>query len=41
MEEFGFPPVFPAPVDEVTIVEESETLPKDKSKGILYFQFFL
>ncbi len=34
MEEFGFPPKFPDPVDEVVVEEKpSDSAPKDKSKG--------
>lgn len=33
MEEFGFPPQFPAVVEEI-VEEVSSDIPKDKSKGI-------
>ena len=32
MEEFGFPPQFPSQVEE-TVVEVTDSAPKDKSKG--------
>ena len=36
MEDFGYPPKFPDPVEEV-VVEEKPDAPKDKSKGGLLF----
>lgn len=33
MEEFGFPPQFPAAVEETIVEEVTDSVPKDKSKG--------
>lgn len=34
MQDFGYPPKFPEPVEEAVVEDKSDTAPKDKSKGL-------
>ena len=41
MEDFGYPPKFPEFVEEVATEPDTDSIPKDKSKGFIFkFSFY-